>query len=391
MKSNTVDNVKQKRIKRILQVLVFILVCVGIVYAIGFLAGTYFKDYIKTHIASSSKLLTMVRIYGLIIIFFFSFLIHIIIHETGHLIFGLLTGYSFVSFRVGSHAFIKEDGKLRYKRFSLPGTGGQCLLMPPPQKSGTYPFVLYNLGGIIMNAMTVAAALFVVIFMNDVTYPIDTILFLFSLGGIYSIIINGIPMKLSGIPNDAHNVLSIARDMEARNAFHTQLTVNGLLSQGNRIKDFPLEMFKLRENSDLCNPLNTGTRLFEYYWYLDNMTLEMAKECIETLTPYYSKLPQYYRQLINCERIFLELVGNCDKSFIDSLYDDSLKKYIKVSKFMLGRYRLLMAYEGFYNGDREKALEHYEAAKQIAKKYPVKGDAEMELMLMDWIKERLKI
>ncbi|WP_163192134.1 hypothetical protein [Clostridium thermarum] len=389
MKNIVIANAKKSRIKRMLQIAAFIVVCGGIGYGLGFLTDTFFKEYIKAHISNSSKMLTIVRIYGLAFIFFFSFLIHIIVHEAGHLIFGLLTGYSYVSFRVGSHAFIKEDGKLRYKRFSIPGTGGQCLLMPPPQKSGTYPFVLYNLGGVIMNVITVAAALLVVIFMDSVTYPIDAILFLFSLGGIYIIIVNGIPMKLAGIPNDAHNVLSMSRDVEARNAFHTQLTVNGLQSQGKRIKDFPLAMFKLRENADLCNPLNTGTRLLEYNWYLDNMDLEKAKECLETLTPYHSKLPQYFRQLINCERIFLELIGNCDKSFIDSLYDDSLKKHIKVSKFMLGRYRLLMAYEGFYNGDREKALEHYEAAKQIARKYPVKGDAEMELMLMDWIKERL--
>ncbi len=88
-------------------------------------------------------------------------------------------------------------------------------------------------------------------------------------------------------------------------------------------------------------------------------------------------------------RIFLELTNNCDKTFIDNLYDKNLKKYIKAAKFMIGKKRLLMAYEGFYNKDKIKALKYYEETKQLAKSYPVKGEADMELMLVDWIKENL--
>ena len=51
--------------------------------------------------------------------------VQIILHEGGHLIFGLATGYRFVSFRVGSLTLIKEGGKFRFKRFSISGTGGQ--------------------------------------------------------------------------------------------------------------------------------------------------------------------------------------------------------------------------------------------------------------------------
>ena len=391
MKNNTAANIKQKPIKKFLHIILFIVICGGIGFVIGFLSSMYLKDYIKAHIKSDNTLLTMLRVYGLVFVFFINFLLHIIIHEGGHLIFGLLTGYSFVSFRVGSHTFIKEDNKLRYKRFNLPGTGGQCLMMPPPLKTGSFPYVIYNLGGVFMNIVTSVAAILVVIFIEGIVYPVDAALFLFSLGGIFTALMNGIPMKVSGVSNDAHNVLSMLKDMEARNAFYTLLKVNGLQSQGTRIKDLPLEMFKLKEDSDLSNPLNTGFRLLEYNWYLENMDFENAKECIESLTPYLGKLLPYYKNEINCERIFLELIGNCDKAFIDDLYDASLKKYIKVAKFMLNKKRLLMAYEGFYNENKEKALEHYEAAKSLAKKYPVKGEAEMELMLMDWMKEKQEL
>ena len=52
--------------------------------------------------------------------------LQIVLHEAGHLVCGLMSGYRFVSFRVGSITLFKDgDGKLRFKRFKLAGTGGQ--------------------------------------------------------------------------------------------------------------------------------------------------------------------------------------------------------------------------------------------------------------------------
>lgn len=151
----------------------------------------------------------------------------------------------------------------------------------------------------------------------------------------------------------------------------------------------PLEIFKLKENVDLSNPLNTAIRLMEYYWYLENMNFNGAKQCIESFEPYIDKVVSVFKFEINCERIFLELTNNCDKPLVDELYDKNLKKYIKAAKFMIGKKRLLMAYEGFYNNNKIEALKYYEETKQLAKSYPVKGESDMELMLVGWIKENL--
>ena len=73
--------------------------------------------------------------------------VQIIVHEAGHLAGGLATGYTFCSFRVGSWMLQKEQGRLKLRRLSLAGTGGQCLLAPPELKEGRMPCVWYNLGG----------------------------------------------------------------------------------------------------------------------------------------------------------------------------------------------------------------------------------------------------
>ena len=384
-------NIKPKKKNGFFAVVMFFIICAAIGFAMGSLSSTHFNDFMNEHIKSTDTFVELLKFYGLIVIFIVGFLIHIVIHEAGHLVFGLMTGYSFISFRVGSFTLIKEDKKLKHKKFSIPGTAGQCLMMPPALNDGKYPLVIYNLGGVIMNLIASLAGFLVVIFIQTAVFPIDAILVLTSASGLIVALTNGIPMKLSGVPNDAYNVLSMLKDKEARSSFYIQLRVNGLQSLGTRIKDMPLEMFKLKNNSDLCNPLSTSVRLIEYNWHLDNMDFVSAKQCIDSFIPCIDKLPSIFRNEINCERMFLELTTNCDKDFIDDLYDKNLKKYIKASKFMIGKKRLLMAYECFYNKDKNKALLHYEDATQLAKKYPIKGEADMELMIIEWIKKKIEL
>ena len=84
-----------------------------------------------------------------------SILLQFIIHEAGHLVFGLLSGYRFASFRIGNLMLIRQNGRIRLRRLSLPGTGGQCLLIPPDLKNGRLPVVCYLMGNAILNLVSV--------------------------------------------------------------------------------------------------------------------------------------------------------------------------------------------------------------------------------------------
>ena len=49
--------------------------------------------------------------------FIIGYLLHIIVHEAGHMVCGLATGYRFVSFRVASLMWEKQkSGKIRFSR-----------------------------------------------------------------------------------------------------------------------------------------------------------------------------------------------------------------------------------------------------------------------------------
>ena len=53
---------------------------------------------------------------GLAAAFLAAILAQVILHEAGHLVCGLLSGYRFSSFRVGNLMWVKADGHLRLRR-----------------------------------------------------------------------------------------------------------------------------------------------------------------------------------------------------------------------------------------------------------------------------------
>ena len=115
--------------------------------AFGFLFGMQMNT-LSAAWGVDSLLLTLAL---MLICLYAAIFLQIILHEGGYLLFGLLTGYSFVSFRIGSLMLIRSDGRLRLKKFSLAGTGGQCLMSPPGVLGEAMPFMLYNFGGVLMN------------------------------------------------------------------------------------------------------------------------------------------------------------------------------------------------------------------------------------------------
>lgn len=123
-----------------------------------------------------------------------SLLILIPVHEAGHLVCGLLSGYKFVSFRIFNMTFIRIDGKLHVKRFSIAGTGGQCLLTPPDVPLEQVPTMWYNAGGVLANLLLLPAAL--PLLWLDLNAFMFEAVFVFCLADLFLIVLNGVPMKL---------------------------------------------------------------------------------------------------------------------------------------------------------------------------------------------------
>ena len=128
---------------------------------IGGVCGWFFGYYLGETVSEGASPGETLMSVGILLLGFYVMLyLQIVVHEAGHLVFGLLTGYRFSLFRIGSLTFLRDpvSGKIRVKRMQLAGTGGQCLLVPPQPVDGKIPFALYHLGGSLMNL--IASAIF---------------------------------------------------------------------------------------------------------------------------------------------------------------------------------------------------------------------------------------
>ena len=191
--------------------------CIGFVGVIGvrvLVLGDSF-DGLHSKFAETGMLETVGISLLAILILLFSIFLQVLLHEGGHLVCGLATDYRFVSFRIFNLTFIRKDGKLCIKRFSLAGTGGQCLLTPPERPLEDIPTTLYNLGGVLANLLTAILAFLPLLTVDGLPYLLKFFLLMLSLIGILLAGMNGIPMKMGGIGNDATTCACFSRTARA--------------------------------------------------------------------------------------------------------------------------------------------------------------------------------
>lgn len=252
----------------------------------------------------------------------------IIIHEAGHLVFGLLSGYRFVSFRVMSLMWIKRDGRLRLKRLTLAGTGGQCLMAPPEMVNGRFPVVLYNLGGAIMNLLSVPVFLGLWFLVRGVTW----LAFLTAMGAALSLataLFNAIPLKTKLISNDGHNALELGKNPQALRAFWLQLTINAYLVDGARLRDLPEEWFVLPSEEDMQNGLVASLGVICANRLMDERRFAEADRLMAHLTAGPFAVAGLHRGLMMCDRIYCELIGENRLDVIDAMMSRQQKKLMK--------------------------------------------------------------
>lgn len=187
-----------------------------------------------------------------------SFFLQLILHEGGHLIGGLLSGYKFESFRIGGVLLTKIEGKLRLKWMPIAGTGGQCLLSPPDCAPEDAPYLVYHAAGSAMNILT-ALLHIPLIFTAARIYAICMLVV-----GLYFGILNGVPLHVQGIDNDGMNIKNMRRDPTLRTVIFRQLQINAAQSNGQRLRDMPQEWFETYDHAHLhgalqfCRLLDAG-------------------------------------------------------------------------------------------------------------------------------------
>jgi len=301
-------------------------------------------------------------------------------HEAGHLVCGLLTGYKFVSFRVFNLTFFIADGKIRMKHYAIAGTGGQCLMTPPDIPVEKIPTSWYNAGGVLANIVLLLIMLpFLWLDLNSFLFESIVV---FCLTDALLIIMNGIPMKLGGIGNDAYNMIYLKHNLLSKRALVLQLRTNALIQAGTRPKDMPDCWFEWNTAIDYRNPLEVSMPLMYASRLIDEMKWEQAYDKFEELYSHKSEIMQLYIYEIAYELAFCAMVtGRIGRA--EEILDAKLLKYIEAyRKVMSSKQRIICAKALYLDNDREKAVNIYNALDLSKDKYLLQGEVKSDLAIM---------
>ncbi len=354
-------------------------VLAGALIGVGFAVQ---MDKISSAGTSSDSILSEFAI--LLLSIYGGSLLHIIIHEAGHLVFGLLSGYRFSSFRIGSLMLAKEDGRLRFRTLSLAGTGGQCLMAPPEPVDGKVPVMLYNFGGAIMNTLFSFMALGLYFSLGD-GRPIAAVCMIFALIGFLLAALNGIPMRAGLVDNDGKNAISIAKNPEAMRAFYLQMKIAEKTAENVRLKDMPAEWFAVDPDADMQNSMVATMAVFAANRLFDEHRFEEADALMEKLVAGKNAVSGVHRSLLVCDRIYCALISEAPSETIEAMLTKEQKKFMRSMKDFPSvlRTEYALAKSGGKGEVQEEAIR--KRFEKIAKRYPYSGEIESERELMHLI------
>ena len=317
-----------------------------------------------------------------IIVLAFSYFLHIIIHESGHLIFGLLSGYQFVSFRVGSLTLYKIKGKYKFGKYKLAGTGGQCLMAPPEMKDGMIPYRLYNMGGAIMNLLFSVPTITIWAMLRPTGLG-KVFCVVWSIVGLFSAATNGIPMSMGQIDNDGKNAISLGKNKKALRAFWVQLKVNQMQVEGMSLVHMPEEWFELPESEDMKNPMIAVLGALHCNRMMEEKRYEEVSRKIDQLLRSETGMLGVHRMLLQIDQVFCEIMSSRNEKVLNSMNDKQVKQFMKAMKNYPAILRTQYAYALHIEKDLNKAEKIKKRFERIMKTHPIQGELNAERQFIE--------
>ena len=353
----------------------------------GVCLGIFMPKYLDSTLENNEGELLSILLTFLLI--YFTSIVQIIIHEAGHLVFGLLSGYRFSSFRIFNLMLQKENDKIKFKKFSLAGTGGQCIMVPPELSNGKIPVFLYNIGGCLMNIIASIICLILYIFFQNFSILSTTLLFMIFCGFLFALT-NGIPIKTNLITNDGYNAISLRKNPDACKAFWLQLKINEQIAKGIRLKDMPNEWFIMPTDKQMKNEMLATIGVFACNRMMDEKRFEEADSLMAHLLTIDTSIAGIHKNLLVCDRMFIEMIHNNNKEVIEKMFTTEQKNFMKSMKNFPSVIRTEYVYALFVQNNLSKAESLKAQFEKVAKTYPYESDIQSEKELIEFAEKLVK-
>ncbi len=204
------------------------------------------------------------------------------------------------------------------------------------------------------------------------------------LAGVVAALLNGIPMRIGGVPNDGCTVRMMGCSADMRRMMWVQLKVNALYSRGEMLRDMPDEWFALPDDADMSNHLYATIAGLDASRRMERGDFAGAYDRLETMRAAGDRLIGFFRMEAACEQMTAGVLTHRSRAEIERVFPEAAERYARLySRYMISRALTLYIWERFVRRDAEKAAEAARRVRDMAERYPVRGEAQACVELLD--------
>lgn len=311
---------------------------------------------------------------------FINFFLHMLFHETGHLVFGKLNGFKFYRLTVWFFSIEKRADKRGVKLgFASSKYGGVSQMMPVSEKNLYKKFGIYVLGGLIGSFIISAAFLLALLLVSFQSLPAVYIYAALLTGfplSVYFLTLNSMPVSVGGLSNDGGLIKGLLKKDSETKIYINVLTIQSKSYAGLSPSEIEEKLyFDIPVVADNCVSKILLLNL-QYNYYLDKLDFENANNIMSQLTRLRRYTPDIYLEQILADKFFNTVFYLKDPAAGEIIYS-KIKEAID-SDENISALRIRMAYELFILKDKELSKKTGEAALKIKDSYPLRGLAKME-------------
>lgn len=194
-----------------------------------------------------------------------SFIVQIVLHELGHMIGGLITGWRLLYIQVHKLVFNREDRRL--KIIVAGDIGYRCIMYPVTLTTNA---LIYTMGGCIINLLSGACGLIIMI-----TAPLSPVMWLytwcFTVFGIGMYFMNGIA-STKRVCNDKACYKLLKADKQTKKCHNGQLLIAKDLVKGLTYSQIRRDIIYICPDV-IRDDIQAYQSLLEYYYYLDTKNI----------------------------------------------------------------------------------------------------------------------
>lgn len=319
----------------------------------------------------------------LLFLLFISMFLAIHIHELGHLLVGKLLGFRLHSFRVVMFAWQMENGRLRFALIPNRGYGGLCAMIPV-RRTDQRAFAYYALGGILLNSVTGAGALLLLLFREGWSDIMTLLLAIFGVLSLALACLNLLPFLSAGQPTDGMIFFSILRKRPLAKKLHRNSLASQMLLGGIRPRDMALPPLEGEEALDFQD---LQYLLLRYFQAMDGGEETERIRLLERMEAHLSVVPDLGTPPFHYEMAqHHAMEGNGNRAW----HHVAAAGPILTRDLDLNGLRVKAHLAWYLEGDGAKALQLVEKARTVRDGFPFPGQAKMEEDLLHALEDTLR-